>query len=430
MLEIKTAEQLLNASNLNRDQKSEIYKTLEKEEQKKYNKLLKESFFSEDNMANSVSHISPSGKYRLEIKEYKTSDGCWHYTRGIVYNGSEIVADVKRNYSSFPFLWIENHINGHDYLLCGEDYQGQTFCELDTRKMKSLESDGADQGYGFCWAGYELMPDNKTLLVEGCHWAAPYEYRLFDISDPMNGWPRYEHCEEDIENEKGWLDCKSNTSVSMQDGLVIWEKKGFVFKQTGERRIDIDRVRREIQKNKYNKDADDALIEKQLNEFDSKYPDQEDSPGLYDSCIEHRLAYSIENKTLVLKEEYMSDGKKKDKERTRILLEEAEAARKKWRAEDVFLPLMKEKFDKEHAYSYQPSLNDKKNGDINPIYFVIEERTDAGQFELKWGHLNGDIKVDLYLKGNSKVQLTYERSEKGIINAYEEGLKRINEICK
>jgi hypothetical protein len=27
------------------------------------------------------------------------------------------------------------------------------------------------------------------LIVNGCHWACPYEFRFYDFSDPMAGWP-------------------------------------------------------------------------------------------------------------------------------------------------------------------------------------------------------------------------------------------------
>ncbi len=53
-------------------------------------------------------------------------------------------------------------------------------------------SEGSDEGVGFCWAAYRFDAPTNILVVNGCHWACPYEYRFFDFSDPMAGWPQIE----------------------------------------------------------------------------------------------------------------------------------------------------------------------------------------------------------------------------------------------
>ena len=135
--------------------------------------------------------VSPSGKYRLAVTPYGTKPGCWGYSRGEVYRGDEQVADVKRNYSSFPFSWIE-HPSGHEYLVCGADYQGQTVIELDTGVRKDFLPDAAEKGIGFCWVVHRFYEQSRILVVEGCIWACPYEFRFYDFSDPMQGWPELE----------------------------------------------------------------------------------------------------------------------------------------------------------------------------------------------------------------------------------------------
>lgn len=146
---------------------------------------MKEEYFIPENLQSQKSYNSPSGKYRIVIESYKTTSGAWNYTRGLVYNDTKLIADVKRNYCSFPYLFVEDHPNGHDYLICGEDYQGQTIIELDTGKRIDYLPDGAKKGYGFCWAHYETSPDKTLLVVEGCYWACPYETIIMDFSDPM-----------------------------------------------------------------------------------------------------------------------------------------------------------------------------------------------------------------------------------------------------
>ncbi len=152
----------------------------------------REQYFIEENESKeSKITISDSGKYKLVIHAYTTKAGCWNYSRGRVYNtaNNELLADVKRNYHGFPFLFIENHPNGNDYLVCGEDYQGQTIVNLNTKQVSNLLDEDADKGWGFCWVTYKFYPESRILAVSGCYWACPYETKLFDFSAPDQGWP-------------------------------------------------------------------------------------------------------------------------------------------------------------------------------------------------------------------------------------------------
>lgn len=134
---------------------------------------------------------SPSGKYELVTTAYGTKPGCWSVTEGAVrIAGSDgHIATVRRNYSAFPFLFVEGHPNGHDYLICGEDYQGQTIIELDTGKRRDYLPEAAAKGHGFCWSSYRFDATAQILIVCGCFWACPYEFRFYDFAAPMDGWP-------------------------------------------------------------------------------------------------------------------------------------------------------------------------------------------------------------------------------------------------
>lgn len=132
--------------------------------------------------------ISPSGKYKLAIIQKPTKPGCWDYSVGTVFRGEEQLFAIERNYHSFPFAWVEGHPNGHDYFICGADYQGQTVLELDTGRRRDVS--GGDPGFGFCWSSYDFNLAQQCLLVAGCYWACPYEYKFYDFSAPMEqGWP-------------------------------------------------------------------------------------------------------------------------------------------------------------------------------------------------------------------------------------------------
>jgi hypothetical protein len=147
-----------------------------------------EPFFTEDNKLDNEIHLSSSGKYSLQITVYKTLPNVGAVSKGVVCRVPSKVPlfEVKRNYDPFPFCFVEDHPNGHDYLVCGADYQGQTILELDTGKRVDYLPKGAEKGMGWCWAHITTSVEKTVLGVDGCFWACPYEVRFVDFSQPMN----------------------------------------------------------------------------------------------------------------------------------------------------------------------------------------------------------------------------------------------------
>lgn len=196
---------LEQAKDMTREALQEAFKLLPDEVQKAYTKMRKASHFAPENeVAGSRKEIlSPSGQYKLVVSCFSTGPGTWNYSQGVVYrkDDDKPIATVQRNYGAFPKLFVEGHPKG-DFLVCGEDYQGQTVIELRTGTRRDLMSDGSDQGFGFCWADYEYNAPNQILVVCGCHWACPYEHRFYDFSDPMSGWPQIEPDERVDADEK------------------------------------------------------------------------------------------------------------------------------------------------------------------------------------------------------------------------------------
>lgn len=127
----------------------------------------------------------PEGNYRLLRPSYATKPGCWSFTRGIIVRNSDdrVVADVKRNYSSFWHAWFKR--SGREYLLCGEDYQGYSCVDLEASETAVYFPRAGFKGHGFCWADVTPSPSGNRIVVHGCYWAAPYEIRAYDVSDPM-----------------------------------------------------------------------------------------------------------------------------------------------------------------------------------------------------------------------------------------------------
>lgn len=186
------------------------------------NEKTKADYFTPANadLKHQTEHLSPSGKYKLVITPYGTGPGTWSYTQGLIYNieTGQQIAEIQRNYSSFPFLWIEDHPNGKSYFIGGEDYQGQTVIELDTGLRKNFLPEAAAKGHGFCWAEYEFNAVHQIVSVNGCYWACPYEFKLYDFSDPMNkGWT-------ELDDAEGTLYCYSEAPKPAfnEDGTITF----------------------------------------------------------------------------------------------------------------------------------------------------------------------------------------------------------------
>lgn len=129
--------------------------------------------------------VSPSGKYRLTVDGYSRGPNSWGYSRGTVVNldSGKVIADIKRNLAMFWHTWIQ-HANGQEYLLCGEDYQGQSVVNLGQKSTNHYFPDSGYAGGGFCWAAAWPNQDSTILAVEGCFWACPYEVVFYDLSQP------------------------------------------------------------------------------------------------------------------------------------------------------------------------------------------------------------------------------------------------------
>ncbi len=151
--------------------------------------------------------VSPSGNFRLTIDSYSTGKNTWAYTRGRVrpVGSRKLIADIKRNFSHFWYSWIR-HSNGNEYLLCGEDYQGQTVVNLTRGTTNNFFPDSGYEGHGFCWTAAFPSPDSKIIAVDGCYWACPYEIVFFDFTNP-DELPYKEYLRvSDQVGCVGWLD--------------------------------------------------------------------------------------------------------------------------------------------------------------------------------------------------------------------------------
>jgi hypothetical protein len=184
-----------------------------RELKQEYHKAKKEWYCRDESQSGEAQEFfSPSGRYRLVVTPHRTEQGYWGYSKGRVYGGDQLISTVYRNYSSFPHLFVEEHPNGHDYLVAGEDYQGQTVIELDSGRRIDYLPESAQRGSGFCWASYSVSPSKRTLAVGGCFWAAPYEVWFLDFSDPMDHPLPILHRGDDVEQFFDWDEDKPDTA--------------------------------------------------------------------------------------------------------------------------------------------------------------------------------------------------------------------------
>tara|TARA_R110002096_G_scaffold429850_1_gene643136 strand:+ start:4175 stop:4984 length:810 start_codon:yes stop_codon:yes gene_type:complete len=141
---------------------------------------------------------SPQNKYILSITPvaFKEDNRYWAYTIGKVYKKlknktGEHICTIYRNSEKFPFVFLENQDDGHDYFISGEDYQGQTVVQLDTKERYDFIGEKAKRDMEFCWQKFHQSPNKQIIAVEGHAKNKPTEMseyrsiRFFKFEDKM-----------------------------------------------------------------------------------------------------------------------------------------------------------------------------------------------------------------------------------------------------
>lgn len=353
-------------------------KELPEDVQEVFWKLRKSSFYVEEtrNPKCRREHPSPDGQYKLVVDSYSPKDGGWNLTQGLVYHLSsdKPVAVVQRNYSSFPHLWVE-HPNGHLYLVCGEDYQGQTVLEVDTGARKDYLPEDAKQGFGFCWVQYEFDKTSQTLVVEGCIWACPFEFRFYDFSNPMEGWPQLE-ADRGVYSDRHWPEIGS-------EGLIRC----------------------------YQSDDDDDA--------------EEGAPQLPPASI---LTFKREGLKLTLQEEWVSEKEQASREAQRKANEEFDAWLKNFKATDpLYLELNRLVVDFDHDKQYGLSIGftyadwcPHWKGDERRVCRNVVQNKDGRKLSvtIEWGVETGPIKLNISKDDQPRESVFFEHSLEGMRAAF------------
>lgn len=137
---------------------------------------------------------SESGKYQLQITPviFKVKDRFWAYTIGKVLasDNKTVLHTIKRDSDKFPFFFTEGH-DGKDYLLCGEDRQGQTIIELNTGQTTTYVGEKAKRDMEFAWQKFHVSPDKEHIAIEGYAKSNHKDFseyrsiRFFNFKQPM-----------------------------------------------------------------------------------------------------------------------------------------------------------------------------------------------------------------------------------------------------
>src|SRR4051794_18332596 len=70
--------------------------------------------------------LSPSGRFRLTVRTYRTAPNTWAYARGIVERVADgtVMCDLARNLGQFHHTWLTK--GGEEWLIAGRSYTSQT----------------------------------------------------------------------------------------------------------------------------------------------------------------------------------------------------------------------------------------------------------------------------------------------------------------
>jgi hypothetical protein len=169
---------------------------------------------------------SPSGRFRLTVRTYRRAPNTWAYSRGVVERMADgaVICDLARNLAPFHHTFVAK--GDEEWLVTGRSYMSQTIVNLDRGEVYEPSRDAYDSN-AFCWAACFLSGDERTLAVDGCIWACPYEYRFFDFTDPARlGWPMLPiepdgYLEVESEKPPEWRADGTFECYAVHDGIVV-----------------------------------------------------------------------------------------------------------------------------------------------------------------------------------------------------------------
>lgn len=153
-----------------------------------------DEYFEEESK---TTQITPQIKRILT--SFRTGTGTWNVVRAEFHYNNKLSLKIDHGYSYFKSIHFCK--DGLNYIISpGASYQEGIITCLDTLKSYKINHDG------WCPVEFFLNPSQNILCISGCFWAAPYEYRFYDISNLENIHIIHsDDMEMDAENEQ-WKD--------------------------------------------------------------------------------------------------------------------------------------------------------------------------------------------------------------------------------
>jgi|15BtaG_2_1085339.scaffolds.fasta_scaffold00040_28 hypothetical protein len=326
----------------------------------------------------------------LEVRYYGTKKGCWDYSRGIISSSDgKQIADIKRNYGWF--VWGVLELASGTWFVGGETYTGHTLVDLSSGDLFSRRGDG----YSFCLTGpFVVSPDKTMVAIGGCHWASPYEWRLFNATTPSKGLKELEYDPSD--------DIPDEIYPSLNESAFWTKDNKFV-----------------IPKVRFNISTEDCDTLDDIENEDVKVfsinvltltPDL--SRGKAVPSFLESVEVSLEREAHTLRQREFAAARRKRVGEDKILsvFESVFAA-----AEIGRVDHKEDHLDGWSQSTVYPSQFSRENGETNEFFVTFsmffgrrEDKTIRG-YSAKWGIDDGDILI--YRYGTSTVVETFLRSE-------------------
>lgn len=362
-----------------------------------------EYFTPENEAPGKEEHLSPSGRYKVVIRQYGTKPGCWNFSRGTVYRVSDgqQVCDIQRNYSHFSVNFISK--NGQEWLITGRSYMNQTIINLDTGQ--EFEPPCEEHGAEFCWVDAWLSPDEKTLVVEGCIWGAPYEYRFFDFTDPSKGW-------SEIEPVEGYIRMDEKKPSFHPDGTITTYQSGRMYTPLGK--------------------EESSLTETDLEKEGSSI-DKEENWILVDQAS---ITYRIEDHKLIKVSEWISSEEQEKRHRRQEASEAFNKMLAEFKARDpLYLRykdlvsdsrLQAEKYES-YGVTHSSWCSFFKEEETRWCRRINNSKSQGYTLDLEWAIKTGPIKLVIFHNGKSLEDKFFEHSVKGMEEAFAVAIKLIGD---
>lgn len=176
------------------------------------------AYFNEDALIDGIEEVfySPDKHYFFRANYYTQTGPTHSWTVAkieIFETPDKKLFEFIRTDDSLFHGWLTIH--GDQYLLLSEDLQGKSIYDLGRQEFHSYSFEEDE----FIWCEYYPSPDSTKLAVIGCHWACPYEIRVFDTSDPVNYPYKELYRQSSFQDKLQWLN-NEDLQITNCDGVV------------------------------------------------------------------------------------------------------------------------------------------------------------------------------------------------------------------